>query len=41
MVKILFGLFVKNSNKELRKTTVILFSPQNSIIVAIIIILKQ
>jgi hypothetical protein len=38
MVKILFGLFVGNSNGELKKTTVISFSPQNSKIIAILIV---
>jgi hypothetical protein len=34
-MKILFGLFVENSNRELRRTTVISSSPQNSITLAI------
>jgi hypothetical protein len=40
MIKILFGLFVGNSNRELRRTTVISFSPQNSRIVVILTVSK-
>jgi hypothetical protein len=40
MVEILFGLFVGNNNGELRRTTVILFSPQNSGIAAILTVPK-
>jgi hypothetical protein len=41
MVEILFGLFVWNSNGELRKTIVILSSPQNNIITVILIVSEQ
>jgi hypothetical protein len=41
MVEILFGLFVGNSNEELRRTTVISSSPQNSRIVTISTVLVQ
>jgi hypothetical protein len=41
MVEILFGLFVENSNEELRKTTIILFSPQNSRIADIFTVSEQ
>jgi hypothetical protein len=36
MVEILFGLFVGNSNGELRRTSVILSSPYNNRITAIL-----
>jgi hypothetical protein len=38
MVEILFGLFVGNSNGELRRTTTILSSPQNNRITTILTI---
>jgi hypothetical protein len=41
MVEILFGLFVKNKNEELRRIIVIPSSPQNSIIAAILTISEQ
>jgi hypothetical protein len=41
MVEILFGLFVENGNGELRRTTVISYSPQNSRITVILTVLKQ
>jgi hypothetical protein len=41
MVEILFGLFVGNNNEELRRTTVIQSSSWNSIIAAILTVLKQ
>jgi hypothetical protein len=41
MVKILFELFVGNSNGELRRTAVIPSSPQNSRIVAILTVPEQ
>jgi hypothetical protein len=40
MVKILFELFVRNNNGELRRTTAISFSPQNNIIVVILTVPK-
>jgi hypothetical protein len=36
MVEILFGLFVGNSNEELRRTTVIPSSSQNTRIIVIL-----
>jgi hypothetical protein len=41
MVEILFGLFVGNSNGELRRTTVISSSPQNSRIAVILTVPEQ
>jgi hypothetical protein len=41
MVEILFGLFVGNSNEELRRTVIISSSPQNSRITVILIVLEQ
>jgi hypothetical protein len=41
MVEILFGLFVENSNGELRRTTTIPSSPQNNIITIILTISEQ
>jgi hypothetical protein len=41
MVEILFELFVENSNGELRKTVVILFSSQNSRIIIILAVSEQ
>jgi hypothetical protein len=41
MVEILFGLFVENSNEELRRTSAILFSSQNSKITVILTISEQ
>jgi hypothetical protein len=40
MIKILFGLFFGNNNGELRRTTTISFSPQNSKIVVILTVSK-
>jgi hypothetical protein len=36
MIEILFGLFVENSNGELRRTTTISNSPHNSRIIVIL-----
>jgi hypothetical protein len=41
MVEILFGLFIENSNGELRRTLAILSSPQNSRIAAILTVSEQ
>jgi hypothetical protein len=41
MVEILFGLFVGNSNGELRRITVISSSPQNSRITVILTVPEQ
>jgi hypothetical protein len=41
IVEILFGLFVGNSNEELRRTTVISLSSHNSKIVAILTVPEQ
>jgi hypothetical protein len=41
MVEISFGLFIENSNEELKRTTTILSSPQNNRIIAILIVPKQ
>jgi hypothetical protein len=41
MVEILFGLFIENSNGELRRTTAISLSPHNSKIAAILTVSKQ
>jgi hypothetical protein len=41
MVEILFGLFVENSNGELRRTTIILSLPQNSRITTILTVSEQ
>jgi hypothetical protein len=41
MIEILLGLFVENSNEELRRTTIISSSPQNSRITAILIVPEQ
>jgi hypothetical protein len=41
MVEILFGLFVGNNNGELRRTSTIPFSPQNSRIIVILTVSKQ
>jgi hypothetical protein len=41
MIEILFGLFVENSNGELRRTIVILLSPHNSKIAVILTVSEQ
>jgi hypothetical protein len=41
MIEILFGLFVGNNNEELRRTTAISSSPQNSRITSILIVPEQ
>jgi hypothetical protein len=41
MVEILFGLFVENSNGELRRTIVISSSPQNNRIAIILTVPEQ
>jgi hypothetical protein len=41
MVEILFGLFVKNNKKELRRTITILSSPHNNKIIVILSVSEQ
>jgi hypothetical protein len=41
MVEILFGLFIGNSNRELRRTVAISSSPQNRKITAILTVPEQ